>query len=186
MSHKSTAGIASTAKESAQQILARLKELDQMTADAYYEMGQLLFTIETSQMYFMLGYHSTSELIREELSFTHGTGWGYIRMYGRMRELKFSKQEGVEAIKKHGVTNVRNAVFEVQNKNPKKLAEVIRKEVKDRRSLSFTLSAAEFEEVKEMLERHGAKYHEDSKFTNSRVALMNSVRALNRYEQEEK
>lgn len=95
-----------SAKQHAGELLDKLKEIDAKTAKAYYEMGQILSSLEHGDLYREIGYPSFFAMVEEELSFAPSTALCYLHTYRHFKRLKYKKSEALDLIHKYSFTRV--------------------------------------------------------------------------------
>lgn len=158
-------------RKAAVPILNRLRELDQQTTKAYYEMGQLLCAIRRDKLYEQLGYDTFSMLIEEELSFSHGTAGQYIIMYTRFQQLGYTKKEALALLYECGYTDVCRYLHQAERKVS---IRAVRKRIQEMRAefvqINFGLTKKDYQLVKRVLIEYGADPKEGR--------LMHASRAL--------
>ena len=163
-------------KKYAAGLLDKLKDLDAQTSRAFYEMGQILYTLWAGKTHQLLGYPSHAALIDEELSFSHATAIRYRQTYEKFQQLKYKKAEALKLIKDHGWTNV----AKVLTNETRKLGTLAMKrkiDALDMVQINFQLSVADHEEAVDTLIDWGAEETEQGRLQHSAEAFMDIIRS---------
>jgi hypothetical protein len=158
----------------ARRTIDRLRELDQQTHAAYYEMGQLLSTIKHGEMHKWLGYDSFAHLVEEELSFTSGTAHRYASTYQHFKRLGYNKTESLKLMNEFGITDMSEYLPSAKNKVG---VRAIKARIDERRAkqkeITFWMTAEDHQVVLKALKKCGCTVHDSGKLNNSSIALVN-------------
>jgi len=165
-------------RQYAEQLLDRLIELDRTVSAAYYEMGQLLFSIREGRLYELIGYKSFNELVEEELSFSVATAANYAKVYSDFKRLKYNKTEALIFLENFGLKNIAKILPKTNEKIGVR-AMSNRVKALDEKQISFWMHEAEYEEVQIALEKMGAIKNETGRYMNSSDALVAMARKIN-------
>lgn len=162
------------------QLLDRLVDLDAKTSKAFYEMGQILYTLWIGKAYKLLGYESLAHMIEEELSFGVSTGHRYLHTYRHFQRLHYTKAEALKLIKEHGWSNVCDIL---PNEHTKIGSRAMTNRIKelDEVQLNFTLTTKEYDEAADALIIMGASETDTGRLQHSSEAFMGMVRGTNKF-----
>jgi hypothetical protein len=165
-------------RKSAKQALNKLVELDKIAVKAYYEMGQLLHTIDVGAFYDILGYESLSHLVEEELTFSPSTAHKHKRLYETFKRLHYNKVEAIRLLQEFGVTHM----FDVLSKEKTKLGKraiATRIANLNENQINFTLTDEQLAECEHALEIMGAEKSDNGRWLNSSQVFMDIIREIN-------
>ena len=168
--------------QTATKLLSRLIELDQQQSRAYYEIGQVLSAIDSSDLWDVLGYDSLTHMIEEQLSFSPTTARKYMGMFRHFRRLKYTKTEALDLLYEFGVSDICSILPHADTKLGVRAIENRVAEIKAKGSvLNFWLTTDEREEALAVLRSHGCEISaETGHLTGSSDAFMRLIRAAKR------
>jgi len=161
-------------RQYAGELLDRLIELDATISAAYFDLGRILSAIEHSKLYDILDYSSLGHLIDEELSFTPATGFKYMRVFRKLRQLKYTKQEALSLFQDHSFTRVSDVLSTLTTKVGTR-AMATRIAGLDQHQINFTLTESEYTELVSVLKSRGAIV-EHGRLQHSTDALLSLIR----------
>lgn len=165
-----------TAKQYAGELLDRLVHLDTETSGAFYEMGQILSAIVHGKLYDVLGYHSFTDMVECELSFTQSTAAKYLHTYRHFRRLHYTKAEALALIREFSFTRLAAYLPGLKQKVGKRaISNGIAKMLEENRQINFQLSGSDRELLIRVLEKFGAE-KQDGRLMHSSSALMELVK----------
>jgi hypothetical protein len=163
-------------EKQAKALLDRLIALDYQTVEAYYEMGSLVSAIQHGNLYELIGYSSIKHLVEEELTFTPTTAYKYAKMYRRFRQLKYTKLEAINLLRKFGLTPVSVVLRQLKDKVGERAFKK-RVESIDMHILNFQLTSAEMEIAHQILQQFGAR-QSGERWIDSSHAFMSMIEVL--------
>jgi hypothetical protein len=164
------------AKDHATKLLDRLIDLDQTTMMAYYEMGQLLSSIEHGKLYDLLGYNSMKALVEEELSFTASTSQRYLHTYRRFRRLKYTKLEALNLINEISFTRMSEWLKTAKQKAG--VRAILRQlEATSRHQINFSLTNEQYSDVADVLFDFGANIDDHGRLIGSTEAFVTAMKS---------
>ena len=162
----------------ANSMLDQLRQLDQFTQHAFYEMGRILNAFSRDRLYKIIGYDSLGALIEEELSFTPSTASAYIKLYKNCKRLQYSDKEAVKIINEFGMRHL-NAILPKETQKIGTRAIANRIKALDEKQFTIWLHKKEYSEVEQALMKMGAIKEDSGRWKNSSDALLNMARAVN-------
>lgn len=168
-----------TPKQYAAQVLDRLIELDAEVSGAFYEMGQLLSSLEHGKLWSLLDYTSFGHMVEEEMSFSPATAFKYLRAFRDFNRLGYSKSEALSMIQEHSFTRVADYLSSAQMKVGKRaVANAIKKGIENRRQINFTLNKDQYDLVERVLMQHGAEVSEHGRWLGSTEAFIDALKSV--------
>lgn len=161
----------------AKQLLDRAIELDKLTTGHFYEMGQLLSAIDHGKLWQLLEYRSFAHMIEEEFTFHVQTGYNYVNVYRGFRRLKYTKLEALSLLRTFGIWKImlylKEAKQKQSNRAVKKAIETI---AEKHRSVSFTLSKEDWDEVMDLMADLGLERGPSGRARNSSETFLELTR----------
>jgi hypothetical protein len=168
-------------KAYATQLLDRLIELDATLSGAYYEIGRILSAIQHSKLWETLGYESMSGLIEEELTFSPGTGFTYLRAYRRFRQLHYTESEALELLTEFGISRMSDYLASAKVKAGKRaIKNAIEKWQSSHRQINFTVDEAGAAKLERVLKKYGAVRSDNGRWEGSGDAFGAMLDALDK------
>lgn len=168
-------------KQYANQLLDRLIELDATLSGAYYEIGRILSAIQHSKLWEILGYPSLTALIEEELTFSAGTGFTYLRAYRRFRQLHYTESEALDLLTEFGIARMSDYLATAKTKVGKRaIANAVEKFKREHQQINFTVDQAGAEKLERVLTKFGAIRSESGRWENSGEAFNAMLDALDK------
>lgn len=165
-------------KKYAEQLLDRLCELDSQTTAAYYDMGQILYSISQGKLFEVLGYPSMHALIEEELSYSFSTASKYLHTYRHFRRLKYNKTESLHMLRKFSFTHLAAVLPKINDKIGERAMQN-RIDSLDVHQINFALSKSDYEECQRALHIMGAVDSESGdRLLHSSKAFMDMIREV--------
>jgi len=165
-------------RQYAENLLDRLISLDEQTTGAFFEMGQIMSSIEHGKLWEILGYQSFGHMITEEMSFTSGTALKYLHTYRHFKRLGYNKTEALNLIYEFSFTRVSEYLPNAKTKvGVRAVGNAIEALLKNKRQINFTVNAEQYEIVKRALEAHGASKQDSGRWDNSTEAFIDCMRA---------
>lgn len=166
-------------KQYANQLLDRLIELDATLSGAYYEIGRILSAIQHSKLWEILGYPSLTALIEEELTFSAGTGFTYLRAYRRFRQLHYTESEALDLLTEFGIARMSDYLATAKVKVGKRaIANAIAKFKRDHQQINFTVDQRGAEKLERVLTKYGAIRSDNGRWEGSGEAFNAMLDAL--------
>lgn len=167
-----------TNQATALKILDQLIALDQQTGRAFYEMGQLLYSIKQGKLWQQMGYESFMHMVEEELSFSVGTAHSYATVYAHFKRLGYTTTEAHDLLYTFGLRRMREVLPGLKQKAGSRAISTCIEE-RDRTQMTFWLSSQEKAEVLDVLCDFGAIVPEDGvNLMHSSEAFMDVIRAV--------
>lgn len=165
-----------TSKQYAGRMLDRLVDLDQEVTGAFYEMGQILSSLEHGKLWDLLGYESFTHLVNEEMSFTSGTAGKYLHTYRHFKRLGYNKTDSLDLIRSFSFTRVAEWAAKAPQKVGKRaVGNAIKRNLENRRQINFSVNAEEYARVQRALRKHGAVRTETGRWENSSEAFLDII-----------
>lgn len=162
----------------ANDMLDKLIKLDEELVGMYYEMGQILHAIYTSNVWDVMGYSSFKDMIEEELTFSVATAHHYRNMFMHFRRLKYPKDQALKLVKKFGMTAMCKVMPQMKSSMGERAIKA-RIDGLDENQINFTLTNVQLKSAHRALHRMGATQSEDGRRMHSSEAFMAMVYDVN-------
>lgn len=159
----------------AKKILDRLIELDRLTVGHYFEMGQMIGSLEHGKLWDALGYKSMAHLVEEELSFSTGTAYRYMHCYRNSRRLGYNKSETLTLLEEYGITRTGDYLAQAKTKQGMRAIKAKMEELKTRHQINFTLTAGQYAKTLRVMRELGVETGPSGRFVNSSEKFMEIV-----------
>ena len=164
--------------EYANRMLDRLIKMDEELVGMYYDMGQVLYAIYTSNLWEVMKYGSFKEMVEEELTFSIATAHHYRHLFSHFQRLKYPKDKALKLVKKFGMTAMCKVMPQMKSSMGDRAIKA-RIDGLDENQINFTLTNAQLRAAHRALHRMGATKSDDGRYMHSSEAFMSMVRETN-------
>lgn len=164
-----------TGKKLASNIVQQIRQLNMKMAEDQYELARLLYTLHSGSLHLEFGYTSFNEFCSEELPISYGHALSTVKLFSKLRELKYNKSEAIDLIGRLGITKTRKAIGTLTTK--KSVASVARNASSDILSFTVHLSKNEMRAVEKILIKHGLDVNQNGRRMNMRETMVTAIKA---------